>query len=513
MKNRSINSGTYAGIAIHLSTYACLRLPLALLRMAARKETRRRWAMATMSACLALIAGSLAAESVRIYPSPAGEPLATNFSVTIGRQSVPVYIAQVAALGTAKQSGMFIPYDTAFASFDLQGSVTVSVTCPEAVIRANILPNSSGVTPTISGHTLTFTVSKPCQLEVEVNGDWMHSLQFFVNPIETNAPRPDDPDVIYFGPGVHQVEDLQVGSGKTVYIAGGAVVYGKVKPDVNSRHNVSAISELGGGAVFSLAGDNIKICGRGIIDGSLCPNHTRNLISVCGTNISLEGVIVRDSSTWTIPIHSSEHETVENIKVFGYRGNSDGIDICNSRHVIVSGCFLRTMDDLVVVKTPVKGAGESRDITVSGCVLWNELAQALNIGAELRENVEDVTFSDCDIIHDKGREWLLRVYNCDDADVHNVTFDNIRIGESKRLISLWIGKAKWSSDNERGHIDNITFQNIRAVGLHPSSDLNGFDAQHEIDDVVFKNIVINGQPLTPANVHQNAFVHGIQMTP
>ena len=502
-----------AETAIRLSIYLCFTVPLALFWMASKKEAHGRRAMAAAAFCLAFISNPLAAESVRVYSAPAGEPLATNFSVTVGQQSAPVYLAQVGTIDPAKKSSGFIPYPTAFASFDLEGSITVSVTCPEVINGAKILPSSSGVTPTLSAHTLTFTVSQPGQLEIEVNGDWMHSLQLFVNPIEKDAPRPDDPNVIYFGPGRHEVDDLQVGSGKMVYIAGGAVVYGKVKPDVTPRHNVTALTESGGGAVFSLAGDNIQIRGRGIIDGSLCPAHTRNLISVCGTNILLEGVVVRDSDTWTIPIRSSEHVTVQNLKVFGYRGNSDGIDICNSRHVTVSDCFLRTMDDLVVVKTPVKGAGESSDIRVSHCVLWNVLAHALSFGAELRENVEDVKFSDCDIIHDKGREWLLRVYNCDNAEVHNVTFDNIRIEEARRLISLWIGMAKWSTGDERGKIHDITFHNIRAVGLNPSSDLKGFDDQSGINDIFFKNIVINGKPLTAANVHQNAFVHGLQITP
>jgi len=56
---------------------------------------------------------------------------------------------------------------------------------------------------------------------------------------------------------------------------------------------VTALSESGGGAIISLIGNNIKLRGRGIIDGSLCPAHTRNLIAVGGTNISLEGVVVR----------------------------------------------------------------------------------------------------------------------------------------------------------------------------------------------------------------------------
>jgi hypothetical protein len=262
-----------------------------------------------------------------------------------------------------------------------------------------------------------------------------------------------------------------------------------------------------------LVGNNIKLCGRGIIDGSLCPGHSRNIISVYGTNVTVEGVVLRDPSTWNMPIRSSDHVIVKNIKVIGYRGNSDGIDICNSRDVVVTGCFLRTMDDLVVVKTPVKGGGESRDITVTRCVLWNELAHALSIGAELRDNVENVNFSDCDVIHDKGREWLLRVYHTDSADIHDVTFDNIRIEESRRLISLWIGKAIWSKDDERGHIEDITFQNIRAVGPNPHVDLTGFDGGHEVRSVQFRNVIINGKPLKPNDVKQNEFVQDVNVSP
>jgi hypothetical protein len=47
-----------------------------------------------------------------------------------------------------------------------------------------------------------------------------------VNPPEAEAPPPDDPNVITFGPGVHEVTGLSVGNDKTVYVAAGAVVKG-----------------------------------------------------------------------------------------------------------------------------------------------------------------------------------------------------------------------------------------------------------------------------------------------
>ena len=68
-------------------------------------------------------------------------------------------------------------------------------------------------------------------------------------------------------------------------------------------------------------------------------------------------MILRDSSTWTMPIRQSDRVTVKNVKLLGYRANSDGIDICNSRDVTVEDCFIRTLDDLIVVKTD-RGQGE-----------------------------------------------------------------------------------------------------------------------------------------------------------
>jgi polygalacturonase len=229
---------------------------------------------------------------------------------------------------------------------------------------------------------------------------------------------------------------------------------------------------------------------------------------VRGRDITIEGVIFRDSSVWTIPVRQSDRVTVKNVKLLGYRANSDGVDICNSRDVTVEGCFIRTLDDLIVVKAD-KGQGESRRIVARKCVLWNEVAHALSVGAEIRDNVDDVRFEDCDVIHDKGREWTLRVFHCDAARVSNVRFENIRIEESPRLISLWIGSFVWTRDPERGHIQGVTFQDIVATAERPQIELTGFDEGHAVSDVVFQNVRINERPLTPADVKANAFVRGV----
>ena len=69
-----------------------------------------------------------------------------------------------------------------------------------------------------------------------------------------------------------------------------------------------------------------RVRDRGIIDGSYSTTHARHLMQVQGKEIRIEGVILRDSSSWTMPIRQSERVTVKNVKLIGYRANSDGID-------------------------------------------------------------------------------------------------------------------------------------------------------------------------------------------
>jgi hypothetical protein len=103
----------------------------------------------------------------------------------------------------------------------------------------------------------------------------------------------------------------------------------------------------------------------------------------------------------------------------------------------------------------------------------------------------------------------MRIYQCDAGFVSNVRFENIRVEEAHKFISLWIGKAIWSRDKEYGHIQGVSFKNISVTGTPLTVDLVGIDADHAIKDVSFKNIIMNGQPLTWDKIKTNAFASNI----
>lgn len=116
------------------------------------------------------------------------------------------------------------------------------------VESAVVRPLSLGIKPVMEGDTLSFKLDRPAKLVVEINNDVLRVTHIFANPIEVDPPKRGDPGVRYFGPGVHKVGKIPVKSNETVYIAGGAGVYGFIKAD---------------------GLDNFRITGRGIIDGSI----------------------------------------------------------------------------------------------------------------------------------------------------------------------------------------------------------------------------------------------------
>ena len=162
--------------------------------------------MLAFLACLVDIAALLweMQNNSRIYPAPAGEPMSTQFKVSVEGENVPVYLARVVSLSAEKrvtQRGTPDTTDVGFASFDINGKVQITLDCSQEVHSAKLLPTARGITPAIAGHQVTFAVDKPGQFVLDINGDWLNSLHLFVNPFEADAPKPGDPNVIYFGRG------------------------------------------------------------------------------------------------------------------------------------------------------------------------------------------------------------------------------------------------------------------------------------------------------------------------
>ncbi|MFZ4394755.1 MAG: glycosyl hydrolase family 28 protein [Kiritimatiellia bacterium] len=445
-----------------------------------------------------------------IHPAPVAEPASPDYTVAINGQPVFVHQARVSAqpinqVWPGYQRPLEQTEIAAFAAWDMSGPVEVSVVCTRPIRNVKVRPSARGIQPAQDGQTLRFTLDRPGQLTVEVNG--MHqALHLFANPLETDLPDPTDPAVRYFGPGVHAPGVIRMTSGQTVYLAAGALVHG---------------------AILAEKADNITIRGRGILDGSQMERGAVSALinTIDCSQVVIEGLTLRDPCGWTVVPVLCRHVQIRNIKLIGlWRYNADGIDFVNSRNCSLEDTFVRSYDDCIVFKG-LQGWASAKcnfepvtEIQVRRCVLWCDWGRALEIGAEtMASEISNLLFEDCDIIH--SLDVAMDLQNGDRAHCHNLLFKNIRVEldddqtqpmyqtakgqvyqaagrHISQLIVAVIGKNMWSHDTLRGRTEQIRFQDLAvAAWTMPEIYLAGLDAEHMVQDITIENLRVNGCPL------------------
>lgn len=458
-------------------------------------------------------------------PAPSGEPVSEDYLLTVGGQKVPVYSCRVSAMPFNQVwPGYQRPLDqteiASFATWDMNAPVDIEITSRRPVKSVAIHPTARGIRSKIDGNRITFQMASPQQITVEVNG-WHHALHLFANAPQADIPNAQGSCVRYFGPGVHRPGIIKLESNQTVYLAGGAVVYGAIEANGAS---------------------NIKILGRGVLDTSA---FNRDQAGGCVRLVNckkavIDGVILRDPNVWCLSAFSCSEVNISNVKLIGlWRYNADGIDICNSQDVTIRGCFVRSFDDSIVLKGLGNSTAPVRNVLVEGCVVWNDWGRALEIGAETAApEMADIVFRDCDII--RTSDIAMDIQHGDRAAVKNVLFENIRLevddenwsgqiqksrddkfsfnaGFCPQLLVLIIVKTPYSHDAERGTIEHVVMRNCSVTGKHsPISRLQGFDVQHGIRDVTIVNLRRNGQvmrSLDEAAIHVGPHVQEVRIMP
>jgi hypothetical protein len=426
------------------------------------------------------------ADKLVVYPIPSGVPTNSSFSVkarTPGGawQTVPVYRARAKQIDANTGSGPV--FNSSVATFDFKGTVEVAVTSSKGTIgSARIRPLSYDTQYTVDGATVSFTLTEPRNLSIEVDGEIFNNLQLHANPIEENAPDPDDPDVIYFGPGLHKTTDnvVKVASGKTLYLAGGAVLTSRVE-----FHEV----------------ENARIIGRGVLY-----NTANGILVEYSRNIEIDGIMVLNpSSGYSVTVGQSKQVTVRNLHSYSHGQWGDGIDVFSSEDVLIEGVWMRNSDDCVAIYTHRWDYyGDCRNITVRNSTLWADVAHPINVGThgntDKPETLENLVFSNIDILD--HREPQMDYQGCialnpgDSNLVRNVRAQDIRVEDFRwgQLINMRIMyNTKYNTSIGRG-IDGVYIKNLSYNGTHANpSIMVGYDADHAIKNVTFQNLVINGK--------------------
>lgn len=419
------------------------------------------------------------------YPIPSGVATQASFKVRVRTapdgewQTLACYAPGTKEINPTTGSGKV--WGSSMVYFDFCGPVELEVTYLKGgTTKARVRPDALGIKPELLGDTLRFSLDEPKDVVVQINDEVFDCLHVITNGVEKHVPSADDPDVLYYGPGLHTVAGniLTVPSGKTLYLAGGAVL--KAQVDVKGVEKVT-------------------VKGRGVL---LAPTSTVNGVHIENSkNVRVEDIILLASA---VGFGEAENVRVRKTRVFTWGTWGDGFHMYCSKNLTFDGCFVRSSDDSFSIYTHRNDFyGDTRNITIKNCTLWADVAHAIQVGthgnSDNPEMIENLVIQNVDILD--HREPQMNYQGCislnagDSNLIKNVRVEDVRVEDFRwgQLLNFRVMyNTKYNTSVGRGiedvYIKNLTYTGTRA---NPSLFL-GYDADHAIKNVTFENLVVNG---------------------
>jgi hypothetical protein len=484
--------------------------------------------------CFALSeAGPAADARVVLYPAPVDELASADYQAWVNGEPVHCYTSYRFDAGSSVTIAGRPVSPVSFAYFDFEGSVEIRVRLLPSLAAAGldtstvvVRPLAHGITPEVVGGEFRFRLTEPCQLTILPGGSFAHPLHLFANPLEREpAVDPDDPRVIYFGPGSHEVGVTEITSGQTVYVAGGAVVH--LKPasadELTPWDGLVYGLPLQGrpGMLTSNHQRDIVIRGRGILCGRRALEQLQrgHLLRVQGIeNLTVEGIIIRESSVWSLNVVNSRGVHIDNVKIVGHYVNNDGIVIGGTSDALVENCFSHNADDSLQIKVWIPQS----NVTFRNCVVWNDVGGAFGLCHETGADLAHVLFENCTVIHAADSATSRGAVGLDlhgPGNVTNIRFENIVIEDVRgerhapiKVINNWddwhmnlptvegnpyVQSSPPPRDVPRGSIRDVVFRNIRVLHAEtPHVVIMADGPRSPIEGVLLEDVTINGEPLT-----------------
>lgn len=467
--------------------------------------------------CRAAVASD-ASPILRTYATTPGAQSSQTFSLTVNGEAVFVEKFK----------------DVSYARFSFAGPANIRIKASEEIQSSKISPLSYGILSTAKGRDLSFSISEPRKLMVFVNQ--LEKLIIFADPLETHPPVPGDGNVVnvmkyvhdntggtlqtagiqaaidatarlnggaggvlYFPNGKYLTGSFYPTSNVAIYLESGALIQGSSNPKDYTRRE----GDKGPVALVHFRDvHNGRIFGRGTIaaSGTALRAVDDTHIRICNlsgcSNVGIYDVVLRDSAGFNIHIFKSDNIMMKDYKIVNdvRLSNQDGTDPDSSTNVTVSGVFMYTSDDAIAVKAD---AAPCENVLVRDCVFWT-IKSALKIGSDPLHGARKVTFENNNVVH---ADRALALYVGSSTFIEDVNFVNDRSedigGDAKRqLIIFEISDKKRMG---RGSIKNVNIIDYSAQTFSQNdSTITGLDPQHQVWNVTFKHLVIEGRVRTNA---------------
>ncbi|MBB5060683.1 hypothetical protein HDF16_005419 [Granulicella aggregans] len=375
-------------------------------------------------------------------------------------------------------------------NFDTAGPVHVSVTAEDQHFwdrGVEIQPMRLGIRPVRHGATISFTMAGPSKLTIARPGDHFADAEIlflFANPIDQSGITPATPHVRYYASGVHH-ENIDASSGDTIYLAGGAVIFGSL--------NIWQV-------------ENVHVLGTGTIiyDGPQNPYsdtgwiHKKNwhcIVMDEARNIELDGITcITRSRSWQIQMKDSRHIGIYNVKAIGGNpndANQDGIDWLGGGDTNISNSFFRASDDVFALQGNWDGY---------------DLALMRIPGHDVTNITIEDTIASTSISNTIRVAWPQKTFNS--AHVHMSNMDVIHTGFGGCKVPFAFFEL-WADPEGKGSHTDYRFSDVRLEDWYALFNID--QPNPSVRDIAFKDIWAMDSPAMVAPILKGD-VSGITLT-
>ena len=347
------------------------------------------------------------------------------YTLSIDGQEIPVY-STIVYVGTDGECAL-----QSFSIIELRDTIDVDIDVALTAQRyplenAVVLPESRNVEPVIDGDIVRASISDYGNYSFLMNDEDNEVSQYnaftlfvreYVDEDEEIAglkAEYGEANVTIYESGTHLFDYINIENDNTVvYLRRGALLVTNGNPEYGEKNQYTepgAKYSNGWGlerfpVITANGRKNIRITGGGAIDAGQLGWHERKgiMITFC-TDVEISGITLMNFPDWTITTYCSSEIDIHDVAIFGYKTNSDGFAICNSKNAVIRDCFARSGDDLFEVKT-LGGSYDatSENVRFQDCVAWASKARAFGVIAEVTKNISDIVFKDCAVIIQIGR--------------------------------------------------------------------------------------------------------------
>lgn len=450
------------------------------------KRTLQIASIAVAAALSAFCADARA--EVKTVPAPEGQGITYAYQVKADGQDVALYRSK----DQEKDSGEYY-----FGTFEFTDKVQIEITGPFDLSNATVAPDRFGVKIVEqSKDKVVLEADKPFQISFEPNGR-VKPLELFGFAPEENAPKEGDPNVVYFGPGVHKPNVVNLTDNQTLYVAAGAVL----NAGVEAR------------------GKNITICGRGVIAGT----EWERFKGPCAftihahdcENLTIRDVVLRDSWSWTCVLTNCKNAVIDGLRICASNMiNDDALDLCNTSDVLVQNCFFRAQDDSIAIKGTDDRRAPCSNITVKDCVFWTDRANVFRIGYECdSETMSNIVADNIDVLYysvnysDHDEYWANAIIWLQpnlEMPMKDCKFSNFRIrSNGDRMIVLMAKPMKCVygkfTEPIPGSLADCELSDFTAYGQKDGFDgelyFNGFSETSNVKNIKIRNFNYFGEKI------------------